>query len=85
MMSPAEDQHQTGSIAILSDVGEELVRSQPSLEDNKQAVDAWEEVSFPSVTLPLVMCILVGGPPLMPMQAALTAWVENKTIREEAC
>lgn len=84
-MSPAEALHKTGPIAISSDMGEGLVRSQPSLGDNEQAVGAWEEVSFSPVTLPLVVCILVGGPPLMPMQAALTVWVENKTIREEAC
>lgn len=70
-MSPAEALHKTGPIAISLDMGEGLVRAQPSLGDNEQAVDTWEEVSFSSVTLPLVVCILVGGPPLMPMQAAL--------------
>lgn len=83
-MSPAEALHKTGPVAISPDMGEGLVRSQPSLGDNEQAVDAWEEVSFSSVTLPLVACILVGSPPLMPMQAALTVWVKNQTIREKA-
>lgn len=84
-MSPAEALHKTGPITISSGTGERLVKSQPSLRDNEQAVDVWEEVSFSSVTLPLVTYILVGNPPLMPMQTALTVWVENKTIREEAC